>query len=148
MYAQGTDVISMPAAMQPTGAKTPAWVFPTLIYKNAPYQQETFDYQMWVQGPLNDRMMRSSIEGRGLSCYKRGYDEILPKVAGQGWQKDLFNSIQDAAPIAKPTTFSIQGDKVMAKQEEYLLGKIPSARGAMEEALKDVEAEIAKQQVK
>jgi hypothetical protein len=144
---QGTEVISDPITMPPTGARTPAWTFPTLIYKNAPYASETFDYIMWVQGPLNDAMMKSSIDGRGMSCYKRGYEEILPTSAGQQWQAELFEFIQDATPTPHVTTFSIQNDKFMAKEEEFLLGKYPTAQAAMEAAMEEVEDEIAKQQV-
>jgi ABC-type glycerol-3-phosphate transport system substrate-binding protein len=144
---QGTDVISRPVTMPPTGGKTPAWGFPTLVYKNAPRQQETFDFLMYVMGPLNDRIIRECIVGLGMATYQRAYDEIVPNVAGQQWQADLFEFVQDATPVAQTTFFSLQNDIIMAKQEDFLLGKTPDAYAAMEEAVKEIETEVAKQRV-
>jgi hypothetical protein len=131
--------------MPPTGGKTPAWAFPTMVFTNAPYPQETFEYLMWMMGPLNDRMIRSSMEGRGMACYKRAYDEILPTISGMGWIKTLFDFVQDATPMSSTTFWTLMQDKILAKEEEYLLDKIPSAESAMEQAVKEVEEELAKQ---
>ena len=47
-----------------------------------------------------------------------------------------------------PTTIGIQNDKIMAKIEDYLLDKIPDPMDAMQQALAEVQAEVAKQKVK
>jgi ABC-type glycerol-3-phosphate transport system substrate-binding protein len=147
MYVQGSDVISYPVPMPPTGGKTPAWATPSHLFRNAPHPAETMDFVIYVFGPQNERMVRSCIEGRGLPCWKSAFENIVPEVKGMAWQTDLMEFIGDATPLAKTTTMGIQNDKIMAKIEDYLLGKIPDPEMAMDMALDEVIAEAAKQQV-
>ena len=148
MYVQGSDVISYPVPMPPTGGKTPAWSTPSYLFRNAPYPAVTMDFIIYVFGPKNERMIRSCIEGRGLPCWKSAFENIVPTVKDMGWQKDMMEFIGDATPIAKTTTIRIQNDKIMAKIEDYLLDKIPDPMEAMRQALAEVQAEVAKQKVK
>ena len=147
MYVLGSDVVSFPEAMPPTGGKTPAWAFPSFIFKNAPYAQEAMDFVVHVMGPKNERMIKSCIEGRGMPCYLSAFENIVPKVKDMGWQADLIKFMGDATPMAQTTIFNLQRDKILAKTEDYLLDKIPDPKAAMEQALKEITDEAAKQQI-
>lgn len=148
MYVQGSDVISYPVPMPPTGGKTPAWATPSFLFRNAPHPKETMDFVIYVFGPQNTSMIKSCIEGRGLPCYHSSFRDIVPEVKGMAWQADLMEFIGDATPIAKTTTMGIQNSILKARVEEYLVGKLPDAAGAMQMALDEIKAEVAKQIVK
>ena len=81
MYVQGSDTISYPVPMPPTGGKTPSWATPSHLFRNAPYPTETMDFVVYVFGPQNEAMTRALRYAQKAMAFSREPRPILARAS-------------------------------------------------------------------
>ncbi|MCD6520672.1 MAG: hypothetical protein J7M05_12215, partial [Anaerolineae bacterium] len=96
--------------------------------------------------PANDMgltMCKAIAKTGKLQAYQKGWDEVVAKNENYAWMVKMGEIAKKAVPPPGLTTAAIQQDRQQAWSQKFFAGEV-SAREAMENCMKEIEAEIAK----
>ena len=148
MSAAGTGTVPL----QETGGAnsgSPFWSNTFAVFNKAKHPQELVDFYVWLLGPSNKDVWTAIIASGKAPVLNSTYKSMIENNKDYKWMADFRDVIANSVAYPENTFWSIQNAKIMpwiSKMVSPPFGL--SSQQAMESALKDVQAEVAKQQVK
>ena len=125
-------------------AGTPFWVNSSVVLNQAKNPQGMTDFLLWWFGPNNEATMKQTVEVAAKPCYQYTYDKFVAGNAPYQWQADAIEIVRNSVPFPANTTNVIQQKATQPWLEKAISGDVDPAE-AMQNALKEINDEIAKQ---
>lgn len=125
-------------------AGTPFWVNSSVVLNQAKNPQGMTDFLLWWFGPNNEATMKQTVEVAAKPCYQYTYDKFVTGNAAYQWQADAIEIVRTSVPFPANTTNTIQSTATQPWLEKAISGDVDPAE-AMQNALKEINDEIAKQ---
>jgi len=135
-----------PLPMGEKGSGCAVWAISWACINKAPHPQEFTDYLITMFYPANDMgltMCKAIAKTGKLQAYQKGWDEVVAKNENYAWMVRMGEIAKKAVSPPGLTTAAIQQDRQQAWSQKFFAGEV-SAREAMENCMKEIEAEIAK----
>jgi multiple sugar transport system substrate-binding protein len=148
MAAAGTGTVPL---MEKGGANSgsPFWSNTFVVFNKAKHPQELVDFYIWLLGPSNKDVWQAIIASGKAPVLDSIYKSMIENSADYKWMADFRDVIANSVPYPENTYWEIQNAKIMPWISKMVSPPFNlSPQQAMESALKDVQAEVAKQKVK
>jgi len=127
-------------------AGTPFWVNSCVVLNKAKNPQGVTDFFLWWFGPSNKETGKQITQVAAKPCYQYTYDEFVKGNADYAWELSGIEVVRNATPFQANLSNQIEREKAQPWIEKVL---DPQQRmdpvAAMNSALADIKAEIAKQ---
>ncbi len=147
MSAAGTGALPQ---MEKGGANSgsPFWSNTFVVLNKAKHPQEMVDFYLWLLGPNNKDVWTAIIASGKAPVLNSTYKSMIENNGDYKWMADFLPVIAGSVTYPENTFWSIQNSKIMPWIDKMLTPPFNvSPQQAMEGALKDVKAEVAKQKV-
>jgi ABC-type glycerol-3-phosphate transport system substrate-binding protein len=127
-------------------AGTPFWVNSCVVLGDAANPQGMTDFLLWWFGPNNKATSKQIAEVAAKPCYQYTYDEFVEGRPEYEWELAGIELVRDSKPFPPGNTQEIE----QAQTEPWVQKVLDpdqrlDPREAMERALEDIRAELAKQ---
>ncbi|MGC9348548.1 MAG: ABC transporter substrate-binding protein [Anaerolineae bacterium] len=124
-------------------AGTMFWATSMPLYKTAPYPQETTDFLVWMVDPDNELWNTGALEAGKMLGFASAYEKYVdPEDVTLSWAIDVLPLLEAATPPPPTKWYITEHNAIVPRFVEYLQGEKP-AEQAMQEALDEIEAEMA-----
>ncbi len=129
-------------------AGTPFWTNSCVVLNKAKNPQGMADFFLWWFGPSNKATGKQITEVAAKPCYQYTYDEFVKGKPDFEWELQGIELVRTSKQFATSTSNSIEQAKTAPWVQKVLDPKVKmDPKQAMEGAMKEIKAEIAKQKV-
>lgn len=147
MSAAGTGAVPL---MEDGSANSgsPFWSNTFTVFEKAKNPQALTDFYVWLLGPSNKDVQQAIIASGKSPVLNSIYTSMIQNNANYKWMADFLPVIAGSVPYPENTFWNIQNAKILPWISKMVTPPYSvTPQEAMQGALKDVQAEIAKQKV-
>ncbi|MGH2458219.1 MAG: ABC transporter substrate-binding protein, partial [Chloroflexota bacterium] len=145
MSAAGTGAVPL-MEQGSDSSGSPFWSNTFTVFNKAKHPQELVDFYVWLLGPSNKDVQQAIISSGKAPVFNSVYSSMIQNNADYKWMADFLPVIAGSMPYPENTFWNIQNAKILpwiSKMASPPFSLTPAE--AMQNALKDVQAEVAKQ---
>lgn len=136
-------MIAIPPGPGMEKSGTMFWSSSFVLYKDAPYPQETVDFFVWLSDPDRDWWHRKLFEAGKITGYASPYERIDPGDVTLNWAFGPRDLLEAATAAPNTKWYGVYHGFIVPQFVAYLKGEI-SAEEAMAKAEADMKAEMEK----
>jgi ABC-type glycerol-3-phosphate transport system substrate-binding protein len=127
-------------------AGVPFWMNALVVLDKAKNAQGMTDFYLWWFGPNNKANGKQMTEVAAKPCYQYTYDEFVKNNPAQAWQMQGIELVRNSKPFNVNIPNTTEQTITTPYVEKVLdLSQNTDPKQAMESALADIKAELAKQ---
>jgi len=143
----GKETIADPKPMPiyPGGGVAACEVMAMGLLKGAPHPREAMDALLWLWGPQNEEMQLAICETAKTPAYKSVYENYVKPNPDWAWMLEIRKMYDHCIPLPHIASYAIQNDALTNWTQRFFLGEERDPKIAMENCLKEIKDQLAKQ---